>query len=371
MTMPALISRFGSVDTRRAGVRPLRRDDLSEVARLRQICFPFDPPPAPDSLEKDFAEVFLDNPWADSELPSLVYDDGQGRVIGFLGVVPRPMTLGGMPILTAATSRLMVEPERRGLAALRLVQAFFAGSQDLSLADVATNESRVLWERLGGATAVPYSLEWFRPLAPAGATLGWLAHVARSDALELAARSVGRVLDAALLRLGGDLFRRRRPRAAAEPISDDELLRSLDTTDAAAVLRPRYDTVTLEWLLWMLGRTLRNISKALVRDGDQVIGWYVYGVKQHRIAQVVRATAAPGRLNDVLGCLFDDAMSQGAVAVAGRLEPKQLGELDDRLCVLRRAPWILVHSRSRPILDVVARGDAVLSRMEGEWWMPL
>ncbi len=371
MTTRALASRFGSPDVGRGGVRPLRRDDLGDVARLRLRCFPFDPPPAPNSLEKDLAEVFLDNPWSDSEIPSLVYDDGNGRIIGFLGVVPRPMTLGGMPILAAATSRLMVEPERRGLAALRLVQTFFRGSQDLSLADVATNESRVLWERLGGTTALPYSLEWFRPLAPAGAALGWLAHVARSGTLELAARSLGRVFDAALVRLGGELFRRRRPRADSEPMSDDELLRSLDTTDAAAVLRPRYDIVTLEWILWMLGRTLRGISKALVRDGDHVIGWYVYGIKEHRIAQVVRLAAAPGRFNDVLACLFDDATSQGAVAVAGRLEPTQLGELNDRLCVLRRAPWILVHSRSRAVLDVVARGDAVLSRMEGEWWMPV
>lgn len=54
--------------------------------------------------------------------------------------------------------------------------------------------------------------------------------------------------------------------------------------------------------------------------------------------------------------------------MTGRLEPRIGPELDDALYVVCRAPSVLVHSRSRRALEAVARGDAVLSRMEGEWW---
>jgi hypothetical protein len=346
-------------------VRPFRRADVADVDALWRRCFPHEPPPTPGRLEA----VFLDNPWRQPDLPSLVYTDERGRPIGFLGVVPRPMALDGAPLRAATSTRLMVDPDRRGLAAFRLLQTFLAGPQDLSLADFATTASRVLWERVGGMTAVRYSLEWYRPLAPARAGLGWLAHVARSRTVGVAARSLGRMVDLPLTRLPGSPFRRSPARGTGEPLSEAELLDCLERSTADGALRPRYAPNTLAWLLGMLGRKLRGLRSIRVRDGGTVIGWYVYGLERE-VAQVARLEAVPGRFGDVQQHLLANAFEQGAAAVCDRLPPRRLGELDDRLCVLRRAPWVLFHSPLREVREAITLDDAVLSRMEGEWWIP-
>jgi hypothetical protein len=354
-----------ATDPPRGEVRPFRRADARDVEALWRRCFPRDPPPAPGQLEA----VFLDNPWRAPDLPSLVHTDEQGRPIAFLGVIPRPMALDGAPLRAATSTRLMVDPDRRGLAAFRLLQTFLAGPQDLSLADFATAASRVLWERLGGMVAVRYSLEWYRPLTPARAALGWLAHVARSRTIGIAARSLGRMVDLPLTRLPGSPFRRSPARCTGEPLSEAELLDCLERWTTGGALRPRYAPDTLGWLLGMLGRKLRPLRSIRVRDAGAMIGWYVYGLERE-VAQVARLEAAPGRFGDVQHHLLADAFAQGAAAVCDRLPPRRLAELDDRLCVLRRAPWVLFHSPLREVREAITLDDAVLSRMEGEWWIP-
>jgi hypothetical protein len=320
-------------------------------------------------VERDLRRLFLDNPWRDPALPALVHEDGAGRCIGFLGVVPRPMSLGGLPLRAAVSTRLMVDGQRPGVA-MRLLQAFLAGPQDLSLADEASATSRALWERLGGTTAVLYSLDWVRPIAPAAALLGYLAYTRGSRALEVAARAAGRLVDGALRRAPGSPLARARSPLAAEELSDGQLLERLQARAEACALGPCYTPATLGWLLRWLEERLDGLRRVAVRDGAEAIGWYVYGLNRQRIAQVVQLAAAPRRLNDVLGHLVQDAAARGGVALLGRAEPRLLGELDEPLCVLRRAPWVLVHARSSAVLDVIARGDALLGRLEGEWWMP-
>jgi hypothetical protein len=34
-----------------------------------------------------------------------------------------------------------------------------------------------------------------------------------------------------------------------------------------------------------------------------------------------------------------------------------------------RGPWTVVHSRRREIVDSIERGEARLSRLDGEFWM--
>jgi len=358
-----------STDGPRGEVRPFRRTDVAAVAALWRRCFPRDAGPAQGALASVVADVFLDNPWRQADLPSLVYTEDRGVVIGFLGVLARPMTLDGAPLRAATTTRLMVEPGRRGIAAFRLLQTFLGGPQDLSLADFASGPSRALWERLGGTTALHYSLEWFRPVAPARAALGWLAHVRRSSVLGLAAQSLGRLVDFPLTRLAGSPFRRAATGASGEAVPDGELLGCFEASEPGGGLRACYGPETLAWLLGMLRRKLRGLRAVRVRDGGATIGWYVYGLERE-IAQVVHLDWLSGRFRDVQQHLLVDAFQNGAAAVSDRLSPRALGELDDRLCVLRRAPWVLVHSGSRAALDAIARGDAVLSRMDGEWWIP-
>src|SRR5213593_3948352 len=101
------------------------------------------------ALSAYFDLVFFRNPWNDAPLSSLVYED-RGGVTGFLGVIPRRMSLEGRPVLVAISNHFMVDPAaRQSLAGVQLMKTFLSGPQDLSLAE-GNDLSRKLWEAVGG-----------------------------------------------------------------------------------------------------------------------------------------------------------------------------------------------------------------------------
>ena len=140
-----------------------------------------------DTLARYLEEVYLDNPWYDPELPSLVCADG-GRIDGFLGVVARPMLLrSGQPVRAAASSNFRVRGgdhggRRNPLIAMRLLKRFFEGPQDLSVANGANSRVQEdlgrLRRRLGGALQ-PRLV----PADPPGARLLELADVVAEQTL--------------------------------------------------------------------------------------------------------------------------------------------------------------------------------------------
>jgi len=80
--------------------------------------------------------------------------------------------------------------------------------------------------------------------------------------------------------------------------------------------------------------------------------------------------AKEGSISGVLDCLFYDAWKQGTVALSGRLEPKFVREFSDRGCFFHhRGTWLLIQTKSPELIQAVHRGDAFLSRLEGEWCM--
>ena len=123
---------------------------------------------APKAVQSYFHDLyFIDHPWIDRALPSLVYEGKGGRIVGFLGVIRRKMSLRGQSIRVAFGGNYVVHPEARSTpAGLRLLKAYMAGDQDLSLTDSANDLSRTLIEPLGFRTIVPFSMSWARPLRP-------------------------------------------------------------------------------------------------------------------------------------------------------------------------------------------------------------
>src|SRR5262245_51849959 len=167
-------------------VRPFTKNDIPQVVKLFQKVFFTNGQTAPSSskLIAYFEEMFFHNPWvregakeeAREEVPSLVYETGDGGVIGFIGIIPRRMLLHGRPIRAATSMHFMVDPDSRStLAGVQLLKTFFSGPQDLSLTDSAGAVGRKIWEGLGGATALAYSINWMRLLRPSRYVLRLLA----------------------------------------------------------------------------------------------------------------------------------------------------------------------------------------------------
>src|SRR5215813_2491706 len=172
-------------------VRPFTKNDIPQVVSLFQKVFfkNGQTAPSPSKLDAYFEEMFFHTPWTErvtekgtekgaekgtegrdeEEISSLVYETGDGAIIGFIGIIPRRMLLHGRPIRAATSMHFMVEPGSRStLAGVQLLKTFFSGPQDLSLTDSAGAVGRKIWEGLGGATALAYSINWTRYLRQTG-----------------------------------------------------------------------------------------------------------------------------------------------------------------------------------------------------------
>src|SRR5918996_2295114 len=161
---------------RRMGhVRPFVEGDIPQVARMHRVVFKLGDSVPLESYRDYFKQVFVDNPAGEGALPSLVYEDDDGRILGFVGLVPRRIGMNGYRFQAVVSSQFIVDPAGPvGLVALRLLKTYLEGPQDLSIADEANDVSRRIWEGLGGTTALLLSIYWTRALRPARFGLSFL-----------------------------------------------------------------------------------------------------------------------------------------------------------------------------------------------------
>src|SRR5262249_43806082 len=118
-------------------VRPLVADDIPAVAALHASVFSESSELSTEERQHYLRQVFLESPWHGQPLSSLVSEDEHDGVVGFLGVVPRPMSLNGRSITVAVGSQFMVAPHHRGLG-IKLLKTFLSGPQHLSITDGAS-----------------------------------------------------------------------------------------------------------------------------------------------------------------------------------------------------------------------------------------
>jgi len=353
-------------------IRAFVEADIPQVVRLHGMIFSqqrrgrVGPPPS----ESYFSRVFLHSPFRDDARPSLVYEDDRRQVIGFLGVVPRRMSMNGEPLTAAICSQLVVDPAcRRANVAVQLAGTFLDGPQDVSICDDANDEVRTLWEQLGGATALLRSIHWTRPLRPGRLAVSFLRSCNALAPLAIVAGPPSSLVDALAARMPRSAFYQRQPGDAAEDLRAEIVLAQL-AEFAPHSLRVEYDDRTLEWLLQRASerRTDGLLRKAVVRSGETIRGWYLYHLDRGGVADVLQIALKPSSVREVLECLFHDAWQQGAAVITGRLEPHLLEALSDKLCFFhRRGPWMLVNAKRRELLRAFQNGDAFFSRFDGEW----
>src|SRR5262249_41094331 len=137
-----------------SGIRTFEESDLSQVARLWDRLLRPASSLQPAEAEDFLRRTLLTSPWFDPELPSLVYADAQGRVVGFLASSVRRLLYAERPITAVTAAHFMVDPDAgvRGAGAL-LLGRLFKGPQDLTMTDCATAETQAIWEALGGSAS--------------------------------------------------------------------------------------------------------------------------------------------------------------------------------------------------------------------------
>jgi hypothetical protein len=348
-------------------VRPLVEDDIPQVAELHARIIGGSDRPALPVL----TQIFCRHPWSDKDLPSLVYQQGNGDIAGVLGVMPRPMSMNGRPLQAAITHTFMVDPRSRStLVALQLLKAYLTGPQDLTLAE-GNELSRKLGEGLGVTTSLIYSIRWTRALRPSQYVLSVLNKRGLHTRTASVLKPFSHVVDAIAAHMRQGPFRQSKPRFTEEELDGETLRACVSEISQHRSLRPRYDTPSLNWLLDLLGEKKGRgiLRKVLLRDSRrEIAGWYLYYSNPKGMSEVVQVGATPASISEVLDHLFYDAWGRGAVAVSGQLDPVFSQAVTDKDCLFRPGGGsVLIHSRHPDVLQAINRGDAFLTRLEGEW----
>lgn len=352
-------------------IRPLVRDDIPQIAELHRSAFGARSPVR--RLREFLADILCGHGWTDDEIPSLVWQDDDGRITGCIGVMVRPMRLDERPVRAAISHNFMVDARRRHLLpAVALIRAFLSGPQDLSLAD-GNATSRRLWEQVGGRSLLSHSFRWTRILRPVAGALHLIGKHRIPRALLAPLALAARAPDSVAVRLRASPFRLDPPKLAAVPIDAARLVDLVREYARAARLRPHYDEPAMAWLISTLARTRRRQTLrciAAVGNDGAVRGWYVYYQRPGGVSRVLQLAAKPKARGQVLRSLFHEAAREGAVAVAGQVEPAWVETLRDASCLFDHSGrWMLAHSTDPAIREALHVGDLFLTRMEGESWM--
>ena len=326
-------------------VRPFAEADIPLVARLHQAVFErghrvLRAGKRREAHDAYFRDVFLRGPSQDPALPSLVYQEDNGRIAGFLGVMPRRVTMNGHQFRAAISSQFIAAPESRvAMVAVRLAKAFLEGPQDLSISDEANDTAKRIWERLGGTASLLHSLHWTRLLRPARFVLSLMRNRPRVSILAAAAGPLAPFIDAAATRMpNSHLYQTKPGVSAVDDLTEQTILAYLPAFVRSGALRVDYDERTLRWVLERARqrRADDTFRAAVIRNNQRIIGWYLFHVDASRIAHVLQIVADPAAIGDVLDHLFYQAAEQGAAAATGRLEPRFMQALSDKDRVLHR-----------------------------------
>jgi len=357
-----------------AEIRSCTREDIPAVAGVFQRVFRDPRRPAPASLTHYLRELYLEHPWHDPVLASKVYVGENGRIGGFIGILPLRLNFRGTTLRGAVAGSLMVErPQENPLAGARLMRAYMTGPQDLSLSDSANAVSLGLWERLGGKTIAGESMEWVRAFQPARAVL---ALAEDTSPLWRAARPLAGAADAIARKFASRFLTLDPPPAPAREraASEDELVRLVPELADSFALRPAWDAATLRWILAHMRRKERHgpmAARVVLDKDDRPIGCYVYYGRRGGVAWTLQVLARPDAVDQVLDNLFAHAWGEGCVAVRGRTQARLLDALQRRGCLFFRHNATVVHSANADLLAAIHKGDALINGLPGDGWTRL
>lgn len=352
-----------------SGVRPLSPDDLPAVAEIYGDFIGWDSPDR-SGFADFFGGAWFHGPLARPEVVPLGFEDDEDGIVGFVGSNLRPYRFGDRELLIACSGPIVVRPEhhRRGIARA-LKQTYGEGPQVMTANDRGEDRVHDAWVRLGSVNDTAASIGWIWVLAPAAFAVNVASRRLRGGK---------RVASGPLLRRV-DAAASRRLRIAPsdgeiEPLTPASMVDLLERLRGDFALLPAYDVESLTWLFGVLGEVdpaLGPIVLRLVRDASgRPVGAYAMFVRPSGPAQVLQVAAAPADAGFVLDHLAQDAASQGALEVRGRVEPHLFTHLRRRKVLL--APdhyWAIMQTDDVAVSQAVLSGQALMTRLEGEWWL--
>lgn len=361
-----------------SSVRTLGRADLPTVAELFQRILRKTREPVTPSLIAYLGELFLDGPDHDPDIVSCVHVRDDGTVSGFIGALPMPMLIDGKARRGAICGTLMVDGYADDpFAGARLMRAFLAGPQDISLTETANDISTAMWRKLRATVLPDHSLEWLRIIRPAGFVTEMAAN--KFGAARLLS-PLARPVDALLRRGQPDPRWTNVPTAMAAGSLD-----SVDADDAMTVdLFQKFTTdfaAKPDWRPESLSRMVAEsrgkaiyggmVRRVVTARGGRPVGMFLYYGDPGRIGRVVQILFAPGQAGAVLDSMLAHAGERGMVALRGRTQPALLEAMLGRRFAFLHASSSIVHARDPAVLQPFLAGKAFFNGFAGESWSRL
>lgn len=356
-------------------VRRLVETDITQITELYWEHMRGRRGSAPAPLALAFRELYFANPWIDGESPSFVYENKSGKVVGFLGIIVRRMSIGGQPIRVSFGGNFVVHPEARtGLAAPRLLGAYVSGKHDLLLTDSANDITRRLLERSSFRTIPALNIHWSRVLQPSHCVVYALSRVAPAAigaGLRLAMKPACIVADAVAVRLPASPFCRTVSHLRGEELDVETLLQCCGEFRKGYSMWAEYDHRSLGWLLGFIARRSSRgvLRKIALRDQERkIVGCYIYYARRGGVGEVVQICGQPKSTRDILDHLFQDAWQQGVIALQGVTDFRRMTDFSDKGCFFTcRGGWTLAKSANPEVLELLESGEGFITRLDGEW----
>lgn len=355
----------------RSRIRPVEPDDIGQISDLFDASYGQKNTKAFEPLQDWFKRLFFHSPWLDDALPSLVYEEKNGRLSAFAGVDVRRMRLKGRPLTAVVAGPLWARLDSSNRAAgFFLLNAVLQGPQDLT---IAGGNARVVaaWEFLGGHKNWFSGCRWIRVIRPGRFVSSRIPRSRLLAVIRPVSRPLGMLLDAIAPLLPKYPLRLEQPTSDEEDLRIDEIVKDLPKIAAPDTLRPDYDVPFLTWLLETAKGPQQHgkLMASMVRSKTgKLFGWYVYYLFDDGLGQVIQIVTRPENAGEVMRHLIYHAGRRGATALLGRLEAPIAHVCHCSAYLhLYRYPPLLVQSRDPEILAAARSGDTVLSRLDNEW----
>ncbi|MGF9565506.1 hypothetical protein [Neorhizobium sp. JUb45] len=357
-------------------IRDFERGDIDGVARLFQLTFrgASKGKVSPSvSLNACLEQSFFQHPWADPGISSKVVVGEGGHVSGFIGVLPARLEIDGRSITAAFAGSMMVEnPKADPLAGARLLRAFLAGPQDISLTETANSTALGMWQKLGHPLDPGYSFNWMKVLRPVSTGMQLME---RSLPVARVLRPLGRIADRAVSVIRPPSFTGGEARRLEfRDVTMQEFGNALLSLKDAYAMRPAWDDGTLGWFLDQAEQK-RNLGYPEWRvahgpDGRPVAA-YAYFAKMGGIGWVLQAVSLPARAADLVDDLFAHAHAYGCASVRGAAHPWLIPSLMQKRAIFMGRAFYVAHARDKSLLEPIKAGQALISGLAGESWMRL
>jgi ribosomal protein S18 acetylase RimI-like enzyme len=348
--------------------RPFEPSDIPQVVALRRRVYTHSGQASDAALARYYQTLFFENPWHDDRHPCFVQEGSAGEILGFVGSIPRPMLFGSERLTAVIATELMVAPDARGFIGLKLLRRLLEGSQPLTFSDRGNDQARALYEGLGGSAALWYSLYWSAPLDGSQIRFDTALAASSRSVVSRALRRASRLLD----RFSKGSIKRKPITTSDELLTAETAMSVMRRLAGKSTLVPEYDAHSFGWLMQRLAETRKServVSAQVLHDGE-VIGFFVYVMRQDGEAEVVQLAALPRREDLTFGHLIHHAVGQGGTVLRGRFDRRLAALISQReLPLTLGQPWTLMRAGRPELAAQFLNGDAFLSRLDAEWWI--